>query len=134
MSSPELAQTQIEVEQLDEETMKTLINNLLKEQDKFKKEANLILVIRRDGRRSGCGYVYLYKNDYEVVVGEVQEVVLNSEERDCDWFENVAIIPLTVPVVIMEKYHDDDPQVHDYITIHVFGVDGWRSLKVFVPK
>jgi len=142
MSSPETSQTQlnqtqnldIEVKYLDEETMKNLVKNILREQDKFQREANLILVLKREGRRSGCGYVYLYKNDYEVLEGEVIEVTLDYGEYDCNWFEDVAIIPKTVPVIIVERYHNDEPEVSDYINVHVFGSDGWKGIRVFVPK
>jgi hypothetical protein len=134
MSSPETQIQEIKPETLEEEKLREMVRDILQNPEKYQVESRLILKIRREGRRVGCGYRYLYKDDYKVLDGEVQEVELDVGEYDCNWFEDVAIIPLTVPVVIMEKYHDDDPQVHDYITIHVFGVDGWRSLKVFVPK
>jgi len=136
-SNPEI-QTQlvqeIEIKTLDEQTLKEIAIEIIKNPDKYNKEARFILTIRREGRRRGCGYRYLYRNDYRIVEGDAIEVTLDYGEYDCNWFEDKAIIPTTVPVIIMERYHDDDPQVSDYIIIHVFGVDGWRSMKVFVPK
>jgi hypothetical protein len=127
-------ETQIDLnpEPISEETLNKIVSDIVQNPEKYPTEARLILKIRREGRRGGCGYVYLYKNDYEILKGEVQEVVLSYGEQDCNWFEDVAIIPQTVPVVVMEKYHDEDPQVHDYITIHVFGVDGWKSVSVAI--
>jgi hypothetical protein len=134
MSSPETQIQEIKPETLEEEKLREMVRDILQNPEKYQVESRLILKIRREGRRVGCGYRYLYKDDYKVLDGEVQEVELDVGEYDCNWFEDVAIIPLTVPVIIMERYRDDDPQVSDYIIIHVFGVDGWRSLKVFVPK
>ena len=134
MSSPETQIHEIKPEPLEEEKLREMVKDILQNPEKYPVESRLILKIRREGRRSGCGYRYLYKNDYKVLDGEVQEVELDVGEYDCNWFEDVAIIPLTVPVIIMERYHDDDPQISDYVIIHVFGVDGWRRLKVFVPK
>jgi hypothetical protein len=119
---------------IDEETLRSLVKDILKEPDKYPTEAKLILAVKREGRRPGCGYRYLYKNDYKILEGEVQEVVLKYGEHDCNWFEDVAIIPTTVPVILVEYYHDDNPEVSDYINVHIFGSDGWRSVKVYVPK
>jgi len=130
-SNPE-TQIDLNPEPISEEILNKIVGDIVQNPEKYPTEARLILKIRREGRRGGCGYVYLYKNDYEILKGEVQEVVLSYGEHDCNWFEDVAIIPQTVPVVVMEKYHDEDPQVRDYITIHVFGVDGWKSVRVAI--
>jgi hypothetical protein len=138
MSNPEIeTQTQtyeINPEPLGEDKLKEIVMEILQNPNKCQVESRLILTIKREGRRRGCGYVYLYKKDYKVVVGDVYEVTIKSGEYNCDWFEDVAIIPLTVPVVILEDYHDDDPQVRDYAIVHVFGSEGWRSVKVQIPK
>jgi hypothetical protein len=117
---------------IDEETLRNIVSDIIQSPEKYEKEARLILVIRREGRRKGCGYVYLYKNDYKIIEGEAIELSLSCGEHDCNWFEDVAIIPQTVPVVIVEEYHDEDPQVAEYAKVHVFGTDGWKSVSVAI--
>jgi len=134
MSNHETQIQEIKPEPLDEDKLREMVKDILQNPEKYQVESRLILKIRREGRRGGCGYRYLYKDDYKVLDGDVQEVVLDYGEYDCNWFEDVAIIPLTVPVVILEYYHDDYPQVMDYAIVHVFGSDGWKSIKVAVPK
>ena len=125
---------EIEVKELTEEEIKNIVSDILKNPDKYPIEAKMLLKFRTDFRRGGCGWVYLYSNDFEVLYGEVDEVVIYRKAFDCDVNEDVLIIPKSVPVVILQKHHDDNPEIPDRITIYVFTPDGWKSIEFPVPK
>jgi ribosomal protein S13 len=65
---------EVKIRELTEEEIKRLIDEILKNPDKYKTEAKLLLTLRTDFRRGGCGYLYLYSNDFKVLYGEVDKV------------------------------------------------------------
>jgi len=120
--------------ELGEEEIARLINEVLQEPEKYEEEARLILKLVLNSRRSGCGYIYLYREDMEVLEGSVDTITLSKSEYNCDVEEEVAIVPKTVPVVLKITYLDTNPEVGDYIQYYVFDGKGWRSVKVILPK
>jgi len=116
------------------QTVVRLINEVMQKPEEYKEEAKLILTIELHNRTSGCGYVYLYREDLEIIEGSADIVTLEKREYNCDVIENVAVIPKSVPVLIKVVYRDEDPEVGDYIQYYVFTPNGWRSVKVILPK
>jgi hypothetical protein len=130
-----MSQTQeIEVKELSEEQIKKLVSEILSNPHKYPTEAKFVLRLRTDFRRGGCGHLYLYSNDFEVLYGEVDKVITYRREFDCDVSEDVVIIPKTLPTIILQKHHDDNPEVNDYITLYVFTGSEWKFIEFPVPK
>jgi len=134
VSLTEVKIRELKARELTEEEIKGLVDEILQNPDRYQTEAKLILKLKTDFRRRGCGYRYLYSNDYKVLYGEVDEVVLYRSEFNCDVSEDVAIIPKTVPVVVLQRHHDDNPDTNDYATLYVFTGSEWKSMKFPIPK
>ena len=122
------------IRELTEEEVKELVNEVLQNPDRYQTEAKLLLKLEIKNRRGGCGYRYLYSTNIEILYGKADEIILSKSEFNCDVAEDIVIIPKTVPTVILERYHDDNPEVNDYVIIHVFTLDGWKSITTKVPK
>jgi hypothetical protein len=125
---------EIQTQILTEEEIKRLIDEILKNPEKYPIEAKMLLKLNVSFRKGGCGWVYRYSNDYQVLYGDVDEVEILNSEYNCDVMREIVIIPKSVPVVILQKHHDDNPEVNDYITLHVFTGFEWRVLEFIVPK
>jgi hypothetical protein len=98
-------------------------------------EFKYLLKLRLERRRGGCGYVYLFWTDAEVIYGDADVITLDKYYADdCTWFEDILIVPKTVPTIVLLKHHDDDPEYSDYNDIYVFDRDGWKSVRVWIPK
>jgi len=126
--------TELKVENLSEEEIRRLVNDILENPEKYKTEAKFILKLDISFRKGGCGYVYLYDNDYIILRGVIDEVILYRSEFNCDVSEEVVVIPKTVPVIIMQRHHDDNPEVVDWVTVYVFTGKEWKSITFEVPK
>jgi hypothetical protein len=79
--------------------------------------------------RGGCG---TRNNEYLVLVGLIDYVVTNKYETGCEVVKDVMITPKTIPVVILERYHDDNATAETF-TLHVFTHEGWKSMKFEIP-
>jgi len=69
--------------------------------------------------------------NFEVVLGEVREVPL-SHRYDYPTVDETTylIIPLTVPVIIVERYGNDyEGEYVEHVVVHVFTKDGWKSVE-----
>jgi len=67
VSQTEVKIRELKARELTEEEIKELVNEILKNPNEYSTEAKLILKLKTDFRRGGCGYVYLYSNDYKVI-------------------------------------------------------------------
>ena len=126
-----MSQIQTQTRELTEEETVKLIRKVIEE---GKEEAVYILTLELRNRWSGCGYLYLYRESLEVLEGNADIVTLSRSEFNCSEVEELAIIPKTLPVVIKVMYIDEDPEVSDTVTYYVFTSDGWKSIKVSLPK
>lgn len=127
--------TGVDVEKLSEEEIAELVKDVLANQEKYQGEAKYILLLNLESRHEGCGYVYNYFSEYAVFMGDAQIVNLDVEENhDCVTRERVAIIPQSVPVILLQHDHDDSPEKRDTLTIHVFDGKEWKALAINVPK
>ena len=123
-----------EPRELTEEEIKELVNEILKNPDKYPDESKLLLMLKVTFRRSGCGYVYLYRTNVRVLYGEVDEVVLYRSEFNCDVEERIVVIPKTVGTVLLVEYRDDNPEVTNRVSIYVFTGSEWKSVEFPIPK
>jgi len=115
--------------ELDIETIKKLVEKASSTESKF------ILKLRLDRRRGGCGYVYRWWTSLDIVHGDADIVNLSTQFSDeCTWVEDVLVIPKAVPTILVRTYRDDDPQVRNYAEIYIFDKDGWKSVRVDIPK
>jgi hypothetical protein len=125
----------IEKRELSEEEVAELVKEIILQKEKYQPEYQYILILELETRHEGCGYVYNYFSDYAIFMGEAQRVTLDVEETyDCVTRQRVAIIPQSVPVVIIQHNHDDQPTIKDRLIIHVFDGESWKSLVINVPK
>ena len=133
-----MSQEQIEVKTETREDIKgraidvETIKRLLKEATPA--EARYLLVLKEITRRSGCGWVYLYSVKLDVVMGNVETLVLNEYEHNCDEFREVLVIPKTVPAIVALTYRDQNPEVSDSITFYIFTAEGWKKVTTPIPK
>jgi hypothetical protein len=98
-------------------------------------ETKYLLILKREERTSGCGWKYLYEDSIEIVYGKGELVTLElSRPEECLWREKILVIPYTVPVVVVLKHRDQNPQISDYDEFFIFTPDGWKHLEVEVPK
>jgi len=124
----------VEVRELTQEELASIIKELVTEAEKYPVEARFILKLDISRRVSGCGYMYNYGQDYEVLLGEADIVILGQEEYDCEEREEIAIIPKTTPTVVALHEWDEHPGSKDTLTLYVFDGKAWRSMTVQVPK
>ena len=97
-------------------------------------EMKYMLVLELEGRSGGCGYVYLYNDEIDVIYGKVELVTLESSTYDCEWKERLLVIPFEVPTVVVRRYRDDNPEISDFDEFYIFTAEGWKSVRVEVPK
>jgi hypothetical protein len=125
----------IEIRELSEEEIMSLVSNILSNKERYKEEAKYILELNLETRIAGCGYVYLYGQDIQKLLGEADILILERrEDYDCTLREKIVVIPKSVPVVILEEEWDDYPEAKNKLTIHVFNGEDWRSMSITVPK
>ncbi len=74
-------------------------------------------------------------SDYKVVLGEVDQIVLESRvdgSRANATSETILIIPKTIPVIILYRaYSDIEGHSYDHRTLYVFTKDGWKSITIY---
>jgi len=118
----------LETKNLNQDDLKYIVNQAISE---GKEEAKLILILEIRNRDVGCGYAYLYREEIELIEGDVEMVELEDSYFNCDEVKKYAIIPKTLPVVLKLIHVDQNPMFANYIEYHVFTIDGWK--KIFVP-
>ncbi|MCI4407826.1 MAG: hypothetical protein JHC26_01950 [Thermofilum sp.] len=122
-----------EVKELTEEQVANLIKEILNNKEKFSSEARLILTLRFE-RRRGCGYIYDFDYDFSVSVGEADIVTLQRNEfSDCSIEEKIAVIPRTVPVVLITTEWDESPNGKNVLSVHLFDGSEWKATSIKLP-
>ena len=124
----------IEIKELSEEEIISLVKEILGNREKYQEEAKLILLLDDlEMRYPGCGYVYNYGYELKIIVGEADILVLKREENyDCTSREKIAVIPKTVPTALLLLEWDESPGAKNTLTIYVFSGE-WRSLSLNLP-
>jgi hypothetical protein len=115
-------------DELTPEKIKKLIENARETEWKY------MLKLKIMNRRGGCGYVYLYSEELKTVYGDAEFVELVHDEQDCTDYEEVLVIPKTVPTVVMKIHRDENPECPNYVDIFVFTSEGWKWLTTRIPK
>jgi len=116
------------VKPIDVETLKKLLEEATPSETKY------LLFIKEVERHQGCGWVYLYSEKLDVVMGNVETIVLDEYEHNCDEFRELLVIPKTVPAVVALIYRDENPETHDMITFYIFTAEGWKKVTTPIPK
>ena len=122
---------EIKVKEMDEETLRQLVTEVLKNPEKHPTEAKLILSLETWTRQ---GPSYDDFQNYEVIFGEVKEIELGLWDEGYPYRRGrkVALVPLTMPVVVMvERYADTTSPVQHRKIVFVFTKDGWKSVPVY---
>jgi hypothetical protein len=120
-----------QVEQQEEETLKRLISEIVNNPEKYATESKFILTLETWSRQ---GPSYLDYNDYRVLEGEVREIILNEIDEGYPYrvVRKVALIPLSMPTVIMEEgYNETTEPIQSRKFIHIFTRDGWKVVHVY---
>jgi len=120
-----------EIKEIDEETLKRLAAEVIKNPDRYPSEARLILTLREWSRQ---GPSYDDYQRYNVLYGEVKEVVLDEWDEGYPYRRgrDVVIIPLAIPTIVeVERYADTTSPVQRAKTIYVFTGEGWKSVRVY---
>jgi len=128
MSNPE---SQSQIEQLDEEGLRRIVSEVVANPEKYPTESRLILTLERWHRQ---GSAYDDKQTYDVVMGEVKEVILEEFDEGYPYRRGykAAIIPLTVPVVIDVYRYDNttSPEIRRR-TLYIFTGKEWKCVDVY---
>jgi hypothetical protein len=97
-------------------------------------EWRYILKLKLSERIAGCGYIYRYGWNIEVLQGEAEIVTIRRKEHyDCTVETDLLVIPKTVPTVVKLLEWDTDPEVGNTETIYIMTEWGWRSVSTKVP-
>ena len=96
-------------------------------------ELKYLLIVKLIGRSGGCGYLYTYDEEIEVIYGKAELVVLERSRYDCEWEERLLVIPFQVPTIVKVSYRNNNPQATNYDEFYIFTPDGWKSIRVEVP-
>ncbi len=118
-------------QELDEEELKSLIRDILKNPDKYPEESKLILRLTEDIRPGDSFSRY---NRFEILYGDVEKIELSRiEDYPYTDATEYALIPRTNVAVLMEESYDETrnpPEEHK--TLHVFtSKKGWAKLKLY---
>ena len=98
-------------------------------------ELKYLLILQLQGRRGGCGHLYLYDTEIEIIHGKAELVTLEREYvNECEWKERLLVIPLEISTIVKVSFRDDNPEVSDFDEYYIFTAEGWKSLRVEVPK
>jgi len=117
--------------EIDEETMREIVKKVLEHPEKFQSESMLILVINTWYRQ---GPSYDDYNVYNVVEGEVREIVLEEWNEGYPYRagRKMALIPLTMPVIVVEEgFADNVSPPRGSKIVHVFTSEGWKKIRVY---
>jgi len=96
-------------------------------------ELKYLLIVELEGRTGGCGYLYTYDSEVEIIHGKAELVVLERSRYDCEWEERLLVIPFQVPTIVKVSYRNNNPQATNYDEFYIFTPDGWKSIRVEVP-
>jgi hypothetical protein len=114
-----------------EEVKSRLVKEVLENPDKYPYEAKMILTVEVWRRQ---GEAFRDEQDYEVIQGGVNEVVLEEFNEGYPYRSGAkkALIPLEVPTVVDLYRYDDttDPPRKERI-LYIFTSEGWKSVKVY---
>ena len=114
--------------ELTPEDIKKLIENAKETEWKY------LLKVKIANRRVGCGYVYLYDEDLKIIYGDAEIITILSDTQDCTDYEEVLVIPKTVPTIVMKIHTDENPECPNYVDIFVFTSEGWKWVTTRIPK
>jgi len=121
-----MAGADVDVNMIDENTIRELCKKAIEEGTE---EAKYLLKLSRWTRP---GPSFEDNGDFKVVLGEVREIPL-SHRYDYPTVDETTylIIPLTVPVIIIERHGNDyEGEYVEHTVVHVFTKDGWKSVEV----
>jgi len=113
-----------ELRYLSKEEIARLIERVEKEGSR---EARYVLKLRIQSRFD-CGYRYNWREDVEVIYGEADIIDLSRSRDECYDERELAVIPKTVPVVLILRHEDDQPQ-HSKAITYVFTGEEWKSVE-----
>jgi hypothetical protein len=103
----------------------------LEHPEKYSTEARLILTIKKWHRQ---GPAYIDEQRVSIIYGEVEEVELEEFDEGYPYRRGaeIALIPKTVPVVVMVERKDNttSPVINE-ATIYIFTSEGWKSVRVY---
>jgi hypothetical protein len=134
MSPEENEIVEIEKSELTEEKIASLVNEILRNKEKYAIESKLILVLELEERYTGCGYVYLW-GDRIKIIGSADTIILEEKDTyDCLSRSRIAIIPKMVPTIVLKHHYDDAPGTRNTLTLYVFDGSSWNSMIINVPK
>lgn len=124
---------EVENEQVEEyeEIVKKLVNDILRNPEKYATEGKFILTLETWHRQ---GSSYIDYNDYRVLAGEVKEIILDVVDEGYPYRirRKVAIIPLSLPTVLEEeRYSETTDPIQSQKFIHVFTSEGWKTMRVY---
>ena len=120
-----------EIKEVDEETLRNLIQQILDNPEKFPTEAKLILILETWYRQ---GPSYDDYKEYDIIEGDVREVTLETWDEGYPYRvgRKVALIPLTLPVIVEERsYADNVSPTRSSKFVHIFTSDGWKTVRVY---
>jgi len=122
----------IEVSDLKEEELASLVKDIIKNPDKYSEEAKFILVI--DTYNTQGALVNCWK-DYDIILGDAKEVLLekSSEPGPPSHYETkYAIVPLSKPVVIrvQEKRYVERSEDSYSESLYIFTGEKWVRVDV----
>jgi hypothetical protein len=119
----------MEIERITPEEIKKLVEKANEIEMKY------LLLLRVEGRTGGCGYLYTYNEEVEVIYGKAVMVTLESSRpEECLWREKILVIPFTIPTVVVKRYRDKNPQITNTDTFFILTSEGWKHLEVEIPK
>jgi len=119
------------IEEVDEETEKRLIEEVLKNPSKYPTEAKYLLELETWSRQ---GEAFTDYQRYEVVEGEVREIVLEEWDEGYPYRSGckVALIPLTVPTIVdFYSYTDTTDPPRRKRVLYIFTAQGWKRVEVY---
>ena len=120
---------QTEVSELTPEEIRKLIEKASPTEWKY------ILKLTLEKRKGGCGYVYRWWSDINVLCGDADIVKLSRNDFDeCTWEEEILIVPRTTPTIVLKTFRSDEPRDQNYINVFIFDRDGWKSVRAEIPK
>ena len=110
---------EINLRELSQEDYKKLI------QHASDTERKLILILERFRQFMH----YRHHQDFDVIKGDVIEIVLDKTEKEEFESETVAIVPKTVPTIIY-YWSDSSLEQYTFNSVFVFDGNGWKEVEI----
>jgi hypothetical protein len=115
---------------MEQDLVKKLIEEVIRNPDKYPAEAKLVLVLKEWSRQ---GPAYVDDQNFEVIHGDVEEITLRYFDEGYPYRRGreVALIPKVVPTIVKVEYRTNttDPPIHS-VTLYIFTGDGWKRVDV----